>query len=78
MLAMPLNQSGSKLNSDIDFTLRRVFGKTSFRPYQREIIKAALEGHDVFVQAGQTNLEIHEGTIVLNLHSNLIRVHALP
>ncbi|KAL9615090.1 MAG: hypothetical protein Q9204_008792, partial [Flavoplaca sp. TL-2023a] len=36
---------------DIDFTLRRVFGKTSFRPFQRDIINAALEGHDVFVQA---------------------------
>ncbi|KAB8611401.1 hypothetical protein FH972_025906 [Carpinus fangiana] len=36
---------------DIDFTLRRVFGKTTFRPSQREIITAALEGHDVFVQA---------------------------
>ncbi|KAL8765369.1 MAG: hypothetical protein Q9194_006593 [Teloschistes cf. exilis] len=36
---------------DIDFTLRRVFGKQSFRPHQREIINAALDGHDVFVQA---------------------------
>lgn len=40
---------------DIDFTLRRVFGKTSFRPWQREIITAALQGHDVFVQAGELN-----------------------
>lgn len=39
---------------DIDFTLRRVFGKSSFRPHQRDIITAALEGHDVFVQAGQS------------------------
>ena len=39
-------------NLDIDFTLRRVFGKTTFRPYQREIITAALDGDDVFVQAG--------------------------
>ena len=60
---------------DIDFTLRRVFGKKSFRwvyfphdlscgraswthatffvssPLQREIVLAAIEGHDVFLQA---------------------------
>lgn len=36
---------------DLDFTLRRVFGKSSFRPTQREIITAALHGDDVFVQA---------------------------
>ncbi|KAF2142373.1 uncharacterized protein K452DRAFT_269983 [Aplosporella prunicola CBS 121167] len=36
---------------DIDFTLRRIFGKKSFRPLQREVITAALEGHDVFLQA---------------------------
>src|SRR6266511_2056936 len=55
---------------DIDFTLRRVFGKKSFRytfdallshmilysptggrPVQREVITAAIEGHDVFLQA---------------------------
>lgn len=60
---------------DIDFTLRRVFGKKTFRyetvlqtcvdpgfverttkyaicsPLQREVILAALEGHDVFLQA---------------------------
>jgi bloom syndrome protein len=36
---------------DLDFTLRRQFNKTSFRPHQREIITAALEGRDVFVQA---------------------------
>lgn len=71
-------KSHSHSHIDIDFTLRRVFGKSSFRysfyfssfsllsvelftlnfnseyerPYQREIITAALEGHDVFVQAG--------------------------
>lgn len=70
----------SHSSTDLDFTLRRVFGKSSFRysfefqlshflfhpsqslhqlnteyddrPYQREIITATLEGHDVFVQAG--------------------------
>ncbi|KAK4101977.1 ATP-dependent DNA helicase [Parathielavia hyrcaniae] len=36
---------------DIDFTLRRQFNKTNFRPNQREIILAALDGKDVFVQA---------------------------
>ncbi|KAK2749601.1 hypothetical protein FQN57_005823 [Myotisia sp. PD_48] len=36
---------------DIDFTLRRVFGKKSFRPLQREVILSAIEGHDVFLQA---------------------------
>ncbi|OJJ44707.1 hypothetical protein ASPZODRAFT_70893 [Penicilliopsis zonata CBS 506.65] len=36
---------------DIDFTLRRVFGKQSFRPLQREVISAAIDGHDVFLQA---------------------------
>ncbi|PGH27494.1 hypothetical protein AJ80_00735 [Polytolypa hystricis UAMH7299] len=36
---------------DIDFTLRRVFGKKSFRPIQRDVIQAVIEGHDVFLQA---------------------------
>ncbi|GAB7348305.1 hypothetical protein MBLNU459_g6285t1 [Dothideomycetes sp. NU459] len=36
---------------DLDFTLRRVFGKPGFRPVQREVIVAALEGHDVYLQA---------------------------
>ncbi|KAL2157051.1 hypothetical protein VTH06DRAFT_7520 [Thermothelomyces fergusii] len=46
---MPLARSNSL--QDIDFTLRQQFNKTSFRPYQREIILAALDGKDVFVQA---------------------------
>ncbi|KAG8405599.1 hypothetical protein J3459_022583 [Metarhizium acridum] len=37
--------------TDIGFTLRRQFHKNEFRPYQREIIEAALSGHDVYVQA---------------------------
>ncbi|OLN87300.1 Bloom syndrome protein [Colletotrichum chlorophyti] len=43
----------SRSNSciDIDFTLRRQFNKSAFRPQQREIIVAALDGNDVFVQA---------------------------
>jgi bloom syndrome protein len=36
---------------DIDFTLRKVFGKRSFRPLQREVITATLAGQDVFLQA---------------------------
>lgn len=36
---------------DIEFTLRRVFGKAGFRPMQREVINAALDGEDVFLQA---------------------------
>ncbi|KAK3986644.1 P-loop containing nucleoside triphosphate hydrolase protein [Cladorrhinum sp. PSN332] len=46
---MPLVRSDSL--QDIDFTLRRQFNKESFRPHQREIILAALDGKDVFVQA---------------------------
>ncbi|KAK9473120.1 ATP-dependent DNA helicase [Dipodascopsis tothii] len=34
---------------DIDWTLRRVFGKKTFRGCQREIIEKVLEGRDVFV-----------------------------
>jgi superfamily II DNA helicase RecQ len=57
-----------KTHHDIDFTLKRVFGKRSFRyalfnlakcfnltisyrPLQREVIVATLEGEDVFLQA---------------------------
>ncbi|KAF4553256.1 DEAD/DEAH box helicase-like protein 2 [Elsinoe fawcettii] len=36
---------------DIDYTLRVKFGKSSFRPTQREVILAALGGHDVYLQA---------------------------
>ncbi|PYH47479.1 putative RecQ family helicase RecQ [Aspergillus saccharolyticus JOP 1030-1] len=36
---------------DLDFYLRRVFQKNSFRPLQRDVITAAVEGHDVFLQA---------------------------
>ncbi|KAI8955804.1 RecQ family ATP-dependent DNA helicase [Xylaria longipes] len=46
-----LVRSNSIILPDLDFTLRRQFNKTSFRPFQREIIQAALDGHDVFVQA---------------------------
>ncbi|KAH9907940.1 ATP-dependent DNA helicase [Xylariomycetidae sp. FL2044] len=46
-----LTRSTSGILNDLDFTLRRQFNKPSFRPFQREIIQAALEGNDVFVQA---------------------------
>ncbi|RMJ27807.1 hypothetical protein PHISP_01301 [Aspergillus sp. HF37] len=36
---------------DLDFYLHRVFRKKSFRPLQREVISAVVEGHDVFLQA---------------------------
>ncbi|PKY02188.1 putative RecQ family helicase RecQ [Aspergillus campestris IBT 28561] len=36
---------------DLDFYLHRVFRKKSFRPLQRDVITAAVEGHDVFLQA---------------------------
>ncbi|KAF2233909.1 ATP-dependent DNA helicase [Viridothelium virens] len=36
---------------DLDFVLRRVFKKSSFRPVQREVIRATLEGQDVFLSA---------------------------
>ncbi|KAG9240685.1 recQ family helicase-like protein RecQ [Calycina marina] len=49
MHTMPLVRSDSCI--DIDFTLRWKFGKTAFRPLQRDVIIAALEGRDVFVQA---------------------------
>ncbi|KAG5297510.1 DNA helicase [Histoplasma ohiense] len=47
---MPLRRNKGQ-PVDIDFTLRRVFGKKAFRPLQREVIEAAIEGHDVFLQA---------------------------
>ncbi|KAI0385394.1 ATP-dependent DNA helicase [Hypomontagnella monticulosa] len=46
-----LVRSNSFIFPDLEFTLRRQFNKTSFRPFQREIIQAALDGDDVFVQA---------------------------
>ncbi|RFU73178.1 atp-dependent dna helicase recq [Trichoderma arundinaceum] len=45
----PLQRANSC--TDIGFTLRRQFHKDDFRPPQREIIEAALSGHDVYVQA---------------------------
>ncbi|KAL2833406.1 P-loop containing nucleoside triphosphate hydrolase protein [Aspergillus cavernicola] len=36
---------------DLDFYLHRVFQKPSFRPLQRDVITAVVEGHDVFLQA---------------------------
>lgn len=46
-----LQRSNSGVSQDPEYTLRKQFNKTSFRPFQREIIDAALQGKDVFVQA---------------------------
>ncbi|KAJ9229857.1 hypothetical protein DTO169E5_8685 [Paecilomyces variotii] len=46
-----LERTFERQKVDLEFTLRRVFGKTSFRPLQREVILAAVEGHDIFLQA---------------------------
>ncbi|KKA26662.1 hypothetical protein TD95_001621 [Thielaviopsis punctulata] len=48
---LPLRRSKSSEVIDIDFTLSRQFNKTSFRKPQREIIEAALNQYDVYVQA---------------------------
>ncbi|EPQ67937.1 Bgt-975 [Blumeria graminis f. sp. tritici] len=45
----PLVRSNSCV--DIDFTLRRRFKRSTFRPLQREVIECALAGNDVFLQA---------------------------
>ncbi|KAJ9500452.1 hypothetical protein H2202_004247 [Exophiala xenobiotica] len=45
----PLRRSVSI--TDLRFTLRRVFGKDSFRPLQEEVITDVLAGHDVFLCA---------------------------
>ncbi|RYP40788.1 hypothetical protein DL767_001434 [Monosporascus sp. MG133] len=47
----PLRRSSSNFSHDLEYTLRKQFNKVAFRPFQREIIQAALEGKDVFVQA---------------------------
>lgn len=47
----PLRRTNSYVTPDLDFTLRRQFNRPSFRPQQREIIQASLDGNDVFVQA---------------------------
>jgi superfamily II DNA helicase RecQ len=46
-----LVRSNSFIIPDLDFTLRQQFNKLGFRPQQREIIQATLDGKDVFVQA---------------------------
>lgn len=66
-ITMPVGQMKVR-HTDADFTLKRVFGKSSFRwdvvvintrsqywlnvrPFQREVITAALDGEDVYLQA---------------------------
>lgn len=51
MARSPLKRKRALQKIDIDYPLKRVFQKESFRPLQREIITAALEGEDIFVQA---------------------------
>ncbi|KAL4809026.1 P-loop containing nucleoside triphosphate hydrolase protein [Aspergillus unguis] len=46
-----LNNGLRRRKVDLDFYLHRVFQKKSFRPLQREVATAAVEGHDVFLQA---------------------------
>ncbi|KAJ5172439.1 hypothetical protein N7492_005032 [Penicillium capsulatum] len=41
----------SRRKVDLEFYLHRVFRKKSFRPLQRDVVEAAVEGHDVFLQA---------------------------
>lgn len=42
----------SKLKKfDLEFALKRIFKKETFRSIQREVIESALEGHDVYLQA---------------------------
>lgn len=51
MTRSPLKRKRSASNFDIDYPLKKVFQKQAFRPLQREIINAVLDGHDIFVQA---------------------------
>ena len=39
------------IDHDVHFTLKRVFRKAAFRPLQLEVIKAAIERHDIFLCA---------------------------
>lgn len=51
MARSPLKRKRPAQKVDIDYPLKKVFQKEAFRPLQREIITAALEGEDIFVQA---------------------------
>ncbi|KAL4785727.1 P-loop containing nucleoside triphosphate hydrolase protein [Aspergillus varians] len=46
-----LNNGLHRRKVDLDFYLHRVFRKKSFRPLQRDVVTAVVEGHDVFLQA---------------------------
>nr|CAB93500.1 DNA helicase [Aspergillus nidulans] len=50
-VAVMLDNGLSGRKVDLDFYLHRVFRKKSFRPLQRDVTAAAVEGHDVFLQA---------------------------
>lgn len=51
MARSPRKRKREDFKTDIDYPLRKVFQKQAFRPLQREIVTAALEGQDIFVQA---------------------------
>ena len=51
MARSPVKRKRDASKIDIDYPLKKVFQKEAFRPLQREIIIAALEGEDIFVQA---------------------------
>lgn len=46
-----LKRKRTTIKTDIDYPLKKIFQKQCFRPLQREIINAALDGEDIFVQA---------------------------
>ena len=46
---MPIQRRQRQI--DLEFTLKRIFNKNQFRPLQRDVIQATLQGHDVFLQA---------------------------
>ncbi|KAK7559914.1 P-loop containing nucleoside triphosphate hydrolase protein [Phyllosticta citricarpa] len=48
---MPATKKRKRGQQDIEFSLKRIFGKKSFRPLQRDVITTALDGEDVFLQA---------------------------
>ncbi|KAK7512131.1 P-loop containing nucleoside triphosphate hydrolase protein [Phyllosticta citriasiana] len=48
---MPATKKRKRGQQDIEFSLKRIFRKKSFRPLQRDVITTALDGEDVFLQA---------------------------
>ncbi|KAI9871207.1 MAG: hypothetical protein M1823_008514, partial [Watsoniomyces obsoletus] len=48
---MPASPIKRQKKVDVNFTLKRVFRKTSFRPLQLEVVNSAIAGHDIFLCA---------------------------